>query len=99
LKSVIKLNPTTALVDDSSGNLVAWCIQHESGEIGLLQVDAKHRLMGLGRSVFLRQMLKMVECGKIVYGHVHDINAASVKLIESVGGVEWVGGHFLVRTS
>ncbi|CRK88091.1 CLUMA_CG001876, isoform A [Clunio marinus] len=79
ISHVIKNNTSIGLFDEMN-RLVAWCLRHDSGALGVLQVDSNHLRKGYG-SIVAKAISK-----KIAEEDDCDINATIVS--ENVKSVE-----------
>ncbi|EDW75792.2 uncharacterized protein Dwil_GK15129 [Drosophila willistoni] len=65
---------------DGTGKLIAWCLRHTNGSLGLLQVLESHRRLGLG-SLMVRYLSKTISAlGDVVQAPVVPENIPSRKI-------------------
>ncbi|XP_023031450.1 uncharacterized protein LOC111518548 [Drosophila willistoni] len=70
---------------DGTGKLIAWCLRHTNGSLGLLQVLESHRRLGLG-SLMVRYLSKTISAlGDVVQAPVVPENIPSRKMFEKLG--------------
>lgn len=91
-ENVLKYNITTGLYTND-GKLVAWTAMHEVGESGMTNVDANYRRQKLATGVIINQGAKVLEAGKVIFGHVFDKNKGAMQFFNNVGHVKIIGNH------
>ncbi len=79
-------NPSTGLFKKTTGQLVAWTVQEETGASGNLEVMDIYRRKGYAELVTLKQASKI---GADVTGYVDRENKASLEFMTK-NGVQWV---------
>lgn len=91
-ENVIRYNITTGLFT-KDGKVVAWTAMHDVGEAGMTNVDADYRRNKLATGVLMKQAAKVLETGKVIFGHVFDSNEAAMQFFSSTGRTEIIGSH------
>lgn len=91
-ENVIKYNVTTGLYTND-GKVVAWSAMHETGELGMTNVDTNYRRQKLARGVIWKQAAKAFEMGKVLFAHVFDSNDGAMQLLNSTGHANIIGIH------
>ncbi|XP_033753307.1 uncharacterized protein LOC117336779 [Pecten maximus] len=85
VKRVLALGALSVGVEDSSGKLVAWTLQHMSGMLGMTFVIPEHRNKKLGKYVTVALTQKMIAQDGFCLAGIEEKNSVSVALHEGVG--------------
>ncbi|XP_034099505.1 uncharacterized protein LOC117564728 [Drosophila albomicans] len=70
---------------DKNGTLIAWCLRLPLGSLGLLQVVATHKRLGLGSLMVRYLSKKIAELGEEVLSPVVTENTPSRRMFEKLG--------------
>ncbi|KAH8377482.1 hypothetical protein KR093_005692 [Drosophila rubida] len=70
---------------DDNGKLIAWCLRLPLGSLGLLQVVASHKRLGLGSLMVSYLSTKIAELGQEVLAPVVTENMPSRRMFEKLG--------------
>ncbi|KFB42252.1 hypothetical protein ZHAS_00009931 [Anopheles sinensis] len=97
VKRLILWNPTVALFDESTNELLAWCLQLPTGAQGVLQVPAEHARKGYGTIIVNAMAKKLAKMGQNSYAYIIDTNEPSRALFDKVG-FQNVGTMYWART-
>lgn len=85
IEYMIRHNRHLGLYDKIS-DLVAWCLQRDSGSLGTLQVDEKHLRKGFGEIVTAAITKKIAtECDTDVTANIFVKNYKSLNLFKKLG--------------
>ncbi|XP_069132448.1 uncharacterized protein [Argopecten irradians] len=85
VKRVLALGALSVGVEDSSGQLIAWTLQHVTGLLGMTFVIPEHRNQKLGKYVTVALAQKMIAQDGFCLAGIEEGNSVSVKLHEEVG--------------
>ncbi|XP_033753250.1 uncharacterized protein LOC117336741 [Pecten maximus] len=88
VKRVLALGALSVGVEDSSGKLVAWTLQHMSGMLGMTFVIPEHRNKKLGKYVTVALTQKMIAQDGFCLAGIEEENSVSVALHEGVGFIK-----------
>lgn len=69
----------------SDGRLAGFCGIHADGGLGMLYVNEKYRMQGIGASLEAYVINRMLEKGWIPYAHIEESNGPSIRLQEKLG--------------
>lgn len=97
-EDIIKYNPSTGLYRKDDGELIAWCIMHESGDQGALEVVEKYRNKKIGSGVLWQQVLKAFQRNKLNFNYIYSKNEAATKLTSNMGNMEYFGTAKIIIT-
>ncbi|XP_058122351.1 uncharacterized protein LOC131293172 [Anopheles ziemanni] len=85
IKRLILWNESVALFDESSNELLAWCLQLMTGAHGVLQVPIEHSRKGYGTIIAKAMAKKLAKMGHNSYAYVTDTNEPSRALFDKIG--------------
>lgn len=65
--------------------LAAWCMTHDDGAIGCLNVLEEHRRKGYGTDVFVEMVNRLLRLGEVPFVHIEEENERSMNLAIKAG--------------
>ncbi|XP_060069122.1 glycine N-acyltransferase-like [Ylistrum balloti] len=85
VKRMLLLEGLSVGIEDSSGQLVAWTLQHITGLLGMTYVIPEHRDKKLGKYITVALTQKMIAQDGCCMAGIDDGNSVSVALHERIG--------------
>ncbi|XP_069132430.1 uncharacterized protein [Argopecten irradians] len=88
VKRILSLGALSVGVEDSSGQLIAWTLQHVTGLLGMTYVIPEHRNKKLGKYVTVALAQKMIAQDGFCFAGIEEGNSVSLKLHAGIGFVK-----------
>lgn len=83
----IEKDTSSCIYDDDK--IVGWCMTHDDGSIGFLNVLESHWRKGMAQSLMIDMINKIRNQGKLPFVHVEESNIPSMSLMKRLGFIEY----------